>query len=469
MHLSRRALLVSTAALPFASSARAATSVSVHLDPSKRLRTIPSNYMGLGYEASSVAMGILSADNRPYVQLVRNLGRDGVIRIGGNVSDFTLYDANGASKWEPKDTIITLANIRALRSFLDATGWKLIWGLNLGGDKLDNAVEEAKAVAQVMGDKLIAMEIGNEPDLFTRSGHRTGNYDYQAWARDYRRYKSAVRAVLPRVPFAGPDIAFRTEWLESFARDEGGDIALLTAHHYIMGQADPATTIELMLAEEKKYQPALAKYRAAAEAAHVPWRMCETQSFSGGGRGGVSDTFASALWALDYLFVLAGYGCSGVNMETGVNHLGWVSKYTPITGAPPGPYAPAPEYYGLLAFAQAAKGEQIAAATNASGINLTAYATRQGRDTVVTVINKDATQGASVEMSGIASRRGSVMRLTGPSLAATSGASLGGAVLAADGTWASPQADKTDPVRIAGSKALLDVPAGSAALIRLHD
>jgi hypothetical protein len=465
MRLSRRALLACTAALPFASSARAADPVSIRIDPSRRLRAIPSNYMGLGYEASSVAMGILSADNHPYVQLVRNLGRDGVIRIGGNVSDFAFYDADGTSKWEPKDTVLTLANIRQLRSFLDATGWKLIWGLNLGGDRLDNAVDEARAVAQVMGDKLLALEIGNEPDLFTRSGHRTGNYDYQAWARDYRRYKSAVRAVLPRVPFAGPDIAFRTEWLESFSRDEGGDIAMLTAHHYIMGQADPATTIELMLQEEKKYQPALAKFQAAAQAAHVPWRMCETQSFSGGGRAGVSDTFASALWALDYLFVLAGYGCSGVNMETGVNHLGWVSKYTPITGAPPGPYAPAPEYYGLLAFAQAARGEQIAAVTNTGGINLTAYATRQGGDTVVTVINKDATQGASVEISGIASRQASVMRLTGPSLAATSGASLGGAVLAADGTWSR---GKSDAVRIAGGKALLDVPAGSAALISLQ-
>jgi hypothetical protein len=465
MPLTRRTLLASAAALPFAASARAATQVSIHIDPSRRLRSIPSNYMGLGYEASSVAMGILSADNRPYVQLVRNLGRDGVIRIGGNVSDFARYDANGTSKWEPKDTVITLANIRALRGFLDATGWKLIWGLNLGGDKLDNAVEEAKAVAQVMGEKLLAFEAGNEPDLFTRAGHRSGNYDYQAWARDYRRYKAAVRAVLPRAPFAGPDIAFRTEWLEAFARDEGGDIAMLTSHHYIMGQDNPATTIDFMLAEEKKFQPALARFQAAAEAAHVPWRMCETQSFSGGGKAGVSDTFASALWALDYLFMLAGYGCSGVNMETGVNHLGWVSKYTPITGTPPGPYAPAPEYYGLLAFAQAAKGEQIAATASTGGINLTAYATRQDHDTVVTVINKDMNRDASVDISGIAAKQAGVTRLAGPSLAATSGASLGGTVLAADGTWLSP---KTETVRIAGGKAFVDVPAGSAALIRLH-
>jgi hypothetical protein len=465
MSISRRTLLAASAAIPFASQAGAASPVSIRLDPRRALRTMPPTYMGLGYEASSAAMpGLLSADNHTYVQLVRNLGQQGIIRIGGNVSDFSVYDAGGTSKWQPKDTVLTLANFRQLRGFLNATGWKLIWGLNLGGDKLDNAVEEARAISDVMGDKLIALEIGNEPDLFSRAGHRAGTYDYQAWARDYRRYKSAIRAVLPRVPFAGPDIATSAiDWMEGFARDEGADIALLTAHHYITGQANPATSIELMLQEEKKYQPTLAKFQAIAESAHVPWLMCETQSFSGGGRAGVSDTFASALWALDYLFVLAGYGCSGVNMETGVNHLGVISKYTPINDDLAGHYSPAPEYYGLLAFAHAAKGEQIALAANTGGINLTAYATRQSRgDMILTVINKDMTRDATVEITGIAPKQASVMRLTATT--ATSGTRFGGASVAADGTW--PGATSA-AVKIAGGKALLDVPAGSAALVHL--
>ena len=64
-------------------------------------------------------------------------------------------------------------------------------------------------------------------------------------------------------------------------------------------------------------------------------------------------------------------------METGVNHLGWISHYTPISDDLTGHYGAAPEYYGLLAFAQAAKGEQIAVNCDTGGINLTAYATRQ--------------------------------------------------------------------------------------------
>jgi hypothetical protein len=221
-----------------------------------------------------------------------------------------------------------------------------------------------------------------------------------------------------------------------------------------------------MLAEEKKYQPVLAKFQAAAASIHVPWRMCETQSFSGGGKAGVSDTFAAALWALDYLFVLASYGCGGVNMETGVNHLGWISKYTPISDDLAGHYGAAPEYYGLLAFTHAAKGDSIGLALDAGGINLTAYATRQKSGAMtLTVINKDQTRDATLTVASAgALHHAEVMRLTAPSLSAMSGASLGGAKVAGDGTWSGAT---SEPLRIAGGKAALDVPAGSAALVTL--
>jgi hypothetical protein len=469
MSLTRRTILAASAAIPFAGTARAAGAVSIRLDPQQRLRTIPADYMGLGFEASSVAMNLLSADNRAYVQFVRNLGRQGVIRVGGNVSDFSVYDAKGPSKFLPKDTVLTPENFRQLRTFLDATGWKLIWGLNLGTGKLDNAVEEARAVTDAVGDRLLALEIGNEPDLFAHAGHRTGTWDYEHWHADYSRFKTAIRAALPHAPFAGPDIAGGAlDWMEGFARDEGSDIALLTAHHYITGQANPAATQDLMLQEDKKYQPVLAKFQAIAQAARLPWRLCETASFSGGGKVGVSDSFAASLWALDYLFVLASFGCSGVNMETGVNHLGWISHYTPISDDLAGHYGAAPEYYGLLTFSQAAKGEQIALNCDTGGINLTAYATRQKPGALtVTVINKDTARDAAVDVTGAgALKQARVTRLTAPSLTALNSVTLGGATVSADGTWSG---GKSDPVRIVAGKAMLDVPAGSAALLELSE
>ena len=192
----------------------------------------------------------------------------------------------------------------------------------------------------------------------------------------------------------------------------------------------------------------LAKFQASAEAAHLPYRLCETASYSGGGKAGASDSFAASLWALDYLFVLASYGCSGVNMETGVNHLGWISHYTPISDDLAGHYGAAPEYYGLLAFAQAAKGEQIAVTCDTGGINLTAYAMRQNGRLCVTVINKDQSQNAEIAIKGVAATRAEVMRLTGPSLTARDGVRLGG--------------DKHEAIDA------LHVPAASAALVWLE-
>jgi hypothetical protein len=452
MILSRRTVMAGATALPFAAalpckSARAASSVTVTVDAGKVLATIPADYMGLGFEISSVAVpGLLAASNHAYVKLVRDLGHQGVIRIGGNTADFARYDANGQAVSAPKASVVTQANLRELKTFVDAVGWKLIWGLNLGDDKLDNAVAEARAVSGIMGDRLLALEIGNEPDLFPHSGHRGADYGYPAWFADYRRYKAAIRAVLPHAPFAGPDLAGATDWMEQFARDEH-DIALLTAHHYITGQANPAATIETMLANNTKYDPVLARFQAAAQAAGKPWRMCETASFFGGGKEGVSDTYAASLWALDYLFVLAGKTCAGVNMETGVNHLGWISHYTPISDDLHGGYSAAPEYYGLLAFAHAGKGDLVATACEAGSVNCTAYATRQNGRVCITVINKDQSQNADIAIKGVTAGHAEVMRLTGPSLTAKDGVQLGGS--------------KRETINT------LHVPAASAALVWL--
>jgi len=425
MKLSRRSVVAGAAALPFAAGALAAVPVTVRVDAGKSLGRISTDFMGLGFEISSVAVpGLLAASNHAYVDLVRELGRDGVIRIGGNTSDFSRYDPHGTAVSAPKATVVTEANLRELKTFVDAVGWKLIWGLNLGDDKLDNAVEEARAIAGIMSDRLLALEIGNEPDLFPRSGHRGADYGYPAYFADYRRYKAAIRAVLPHVPFAGPDLAGAPDWMEQFARDEP-DAMLLTAHHYITGQANPAATMETMLANNTKYDPVLARFQAAAQTAKKPWRMCETASFSGGGKEGVSDTYAAALWALDYLFVLAEQGCAGVNMETGVNHLGWISHYTPISDDLKGHYGKAPEYYGLQAFAHAGKGDLVQADCNAGGINCTAYATRDQDRVCVTFINKDTNQDAEVTISGVSAKPGEIMRLTGTALTAKDGVKLG--------------------------------------------
>ena len=307
--------------------------ISVVVNPQQALGEIPADFLGLGYEISSVARpGLLSARNSAYVQFVRNLGRRGVIRVGGNTSDFSSYAKGGPPVCATKGTVVDDSVIRDMGEFLDATGWQLIWGLNLGSRDMDNAVKQAASVIAATKDKLLAIEIGNEPDLFAGGvAHRPKGYSYADYLKEYREYKAALRAKFPKIPLAGPDVASHTDWLTQFAADEGSDLKLLTHHRYAEGPpTSPASTIERLLAPSEGLARMLAQCEAASRGAGVPYRICETNSCFGGGKPGVSDTLAAALWGLDYLLAIAAANGAGANFETGVNHLGFVSSYSPI-------------------------------------------------------------------------------------------------------------------------------------------
>src|SRR6202034_3105393 len=212
--------------------------------------------------------------------------------------------------------------------------------------------------------------------------HRHSGYGYDDYLREYRLYRDALRKAIPEIAFAGPDVAGATDWVARFAVDEGKDIKLLTHHYYREGQ-NPTSTIDKLLHTDPKLAPMLAKLRAASDSSGLPYRICETNSFSGGGKPGVSDTFASALWVLDFMFTLASAGCAGVNMETGVNQRGFISSYSPIGDDEKWHYWAAPEYYGMLAFAQSGLGRIIRSTINTGERNITVHATQLGKNPIV--------------------------------------------------------------------------------------
>jgi hypothetical protein len=439
---------------------------TVTVDVDRRMGGIAADFIGLGFEISSVAIPrLLSARNRTYVQLVRNLSREGAIRVGGNTSDDASYTPDRQAVSAPKGTVVNDAMLQQLGTFLQATNWQLIWGLNLGSGDERQAAAEAEAVAGAANRHLLAFEIGNEPDLFGRgTGHRSKSYGYDDYLKEFRRYRAAVRAKLPHAPFAGPDAASETDWVLRFANDEGSDITLLT-HHYYRQCAGPTSTLDKLLGRDPKLAPELEKLQLASSTAHVPYRICEVNSFCGGGKEGVSDSFGAALWVLDYLFQLASAGCAGVNIETGVNQLGFVSWYSPIRQNEAGAFGAAPEYYGMLAFAEASRGTLVGVNCDAAGANLSAYAVAAAdRSLFVTIVNKEATLDASVNLMLPRNvHDGRVLRLMAPSLQANAGVLFGGSAVSADGTW---RPSSNESVEASNGRASIRVSAGSAALVK---
>jgi hypothetical protein len=222
-----------------------------------------------------------------------------------------------------------------------------------------------------------------------------------------------------------------------------------------------------LLRPDPKLAPTLEKLKAASESSHLRYRICETNSFCGGGKPGVSDTFGAALWVLDFLFTLASANAAGVNMETGVNQLGFISSYSPIGDDAHGTYLAKPEYYGMLAFSRASQGQRVALDCDAAGVNLTAYAVLgDSRRVSVTIINKDASHDADVTVTtGQHFARGDAVRLTAPSLESKEGVLLGGSSVASDGAW---KPSTPERLRIKGGQCEIRVPAASAASLHLE-
>src|ERR1700677_75571 len=94
--IARSAIAGVALATPAAFAGTSAARVSVRVGGP--LGTIAPDFLGLGYEISSVARpGLLSPANRIYVELVRTLGGEGVVRVGGNTADYARYSATATA------------------------------------------------------------------------------------------------------------------------------------------------------------------------------------------------------------------------------------------------------------------------------------------------------------------------------------------------------------------------------------
>lgn len=438
--------------------------VRVGIEPEKVLSSISEDFIGLGYEKSAVAQqGLLSANNTHLVQLYRTLSSHGLVRIGGNVSDHTKFVPDGVPlvRSEKETSVINRKSIEELAGFLRATGWKAMWGLNLGTGSKEEAAQEALAVQQMLGDRLQSFQIGNEVDLLPR--FKT----YEGYYSAYRDYKAAIRKAVATSVFSGPDVAGNLQWAIDFARTESRNMKLLTHHYYRTGAMRPDATIDTLLGPDFRWENTLQKLKQASLDSGVCFRINEVNSFYGGGKFGVSDTFASALWCLDYMFRLALYGCNGVNMETDINQLGWISHYSPIFRDKRNQLIARAEYYGMLAFAVAGKGDLLKVTSTGNALSLSAYATRNAQRVFWGVlVNKDLSREATVEIVLPKSCvTADAYRLEAASAQSRDHVTLGGAEVSTEGTWSPGPPEK---LMVKAGVAFMRLPATSAALVQLR-
>jgi hypothetical protein len=422
--------------------------------------------------------------NPVLVALLRGLAPAGgsVLRVGGNSTDQTWWPVRGLTRPGGVNYSLTRGWLQVARSLAQSTGSRLLPGVNLAANRPALAAAEARSLLDGIGRRNLAgLEIGNEPDLYAshtwfrdRRGRaitaRGPAYGLPRQISEFSRW----RAVLPRVPIAGPAWA-TLGWgtgLGSFL-DAEPRLAAVTLHRYPLRactsdptQANYPSIANLLAARSSQgLAQALAPSVQVAHSRRLPFRLDELNSASCSGRRGVSDTFASALWLADTLFDLAAVGVDGVNLHTLPR-----AAYQPFSFTHPrsgwrGTVAPL--YYGALFFTRAFPAGARLLPVSTSG-PLSAWATVDAQGTVrTTLINKSpAPVTAELEVPGGAWAPLSSQALLAPSIDATGGVSLAGQSFGAStATGTLPGAPATGSVPGAIVGYAVTVPPYSALLL----
>lgn len=477
------------------STSRAPGPVQLRLGAHATGRVIPNGLVGLSFETLQMhEPGYFSAANRPLIGLLRQLNPHGVLRLGGNSSDYSVWSEYRGSTRHfdqlphavfKRPYPITQAQLDDLRGFLDATGWKLVFGVNVYRGSPAMAAALAEAVKRTMGARLLAIQIGNEPNMYRGAdGHGMRYADYLAmWRAGARAIRQRIR-----VPIAGPDTGANTDWVLQFAEQADQPVAL-SRHYYRGGAPEPTTSIHQLLSGDPTFIGEVRQIAQVAAARQLPFWISETNSYWGGGKLGVSNTFASALWGGDYVLACAQAGASLLNFHGGTlsvleasldknvptapegasyeQRLDAISgRYTPIAGDAREGYYARPLYYGLLLARHFEGARFIDASLTSTDIHLTAYAAERAGRRMVAVFNKDLQHdaGLQIDMADTRACRAMVWRMSAPTIEDVHHAQFAGAPVGHAGEW-SPASAEIMPM--SAGRGMLHLPRGSAALLTI--
>lgn len=450
------------------SPARAESFVTVDVQSQAPGATIGTDFTGLSFEMQRVfadtnGSHFFSADNRQLIATFKTLGIKS-LRVGGNTAD------------RPTLPVPEKSDVDNLFAFAKAADVKVIYTLRLNHGSPAAAAELATYIAQRYPDQLDAFAIGNEPNVFST------NYDVYLAA--WKQFAAQITTNLPDVKFCGPGVSPGHEkWSARFAADLAGtgQIKFISQHDYPGGDArrikDPAVGRDQILSPDidKHYAKFAANFVPTVISNGLPYRFEEANSFYDGGALDVSDTFAAALWALDFQWWWASHGNIGINFHTGdkvaARDENKPCRYAVFWTSPDGDNVH-PVGYALKMFSLGGQGRLLSTKIeNTNNLNLAAYAAATDVNHLcVTLINRehgDTSRAAEIILSpGFANAQAQVMFLTAPdgNVAAKTGVTLGGAEIQDDATWNgkwTPLAATDD------GKFILKLPAASAALVKI--
>lgn len=433
--------------------------VNVTFDEKHPANVIPETFNGLSFENGVFGQDInyLDENNKVLIRLMKNIG-PGIIRMGGGTSDLITW-INAPRNSSTQADAITTSDIDRLAAFSKATGWPVIFGLNLADNDTDVAADEAAYVSKSLGNSLYAFQSGNEPDAYAPYNHlRNPPYSFLDFLSEWRGYETAIQKAVPGANFAGPDVAFNTSWITAFTDNEGYEVKLQDGHYYETGPATSAgITYQSILGHSFKLADLIQSFKSSTSKTQPPFRVTECNNVYGGGKLGVSDVFASALWALDAMWTLADNGCQGINFHTGVG-----LHYSPVIREN-GVFVAKPEYYAMLAFKYGSTNGRSFPVKIDNPQFCSAHACLVNGKYSITLVNKSVDKSFDFNiLPGKNISSINVTRLIAPAIDAKTGVTFGGAAVKADGTFAAVTSENST---INKTSFIVTVAPGSAAVV----
>ncbi|GAC1581710.1 MAG: glycosyl hydrolase family 79 C-terminal domain-containing protein [Candidatus Dormibacteria bacterium] len=421
--------------------------------PSRPALGVPGSFLGLSTEYWTVPVWARHLSLLGHVLASISSNGPIVLRIGGSSADQTFF----ASAKEPPEWVFETspAWLRQVRRIVTRFGVRVNLDLNMVTATPQIAVRWARAAQAALPiGSVIGFEIGNEGDIYSHTAWQelTGGtiaaralpqtMTAPGYAASYRVYAAALAEVAHGVPLLGPalsDPAAHPSWVSQLLAGPHPGLGAITVHRYPLSAcALPGSkmfpTIARVLSEPATAGMAtsLRSSVRAARGAGLPLRLTEINSVTCGGRRGVSNTFATALWAPDALFELLHAGAASAAVHVRANAINMAFSLTRDG------LVAHPLLYGMAMFSRTIGPGAHLVGLHLKihrGLRLKAWAVRlPGNRIHVLLINKGAA-GARVSLRIPAQGSTMAQALLAPSVRATSGVTLGGQHLSRRGVW----------------------------------
>ncbi|WP_195849298.1 hypothetical protein [Arthrobacter sp. AQ5-05] len=310
--------------LPVAATATAVVEpTSITVAAKKTGMIMPTGLTGLSIDSDQLNNMHFDAGQSTLGQVLA-LDSDPVIRFGAQsvdrrffwtstdepIPDWTL---NPAYKGDVRPIAkITPANLENLNQILTESNAKVLLAVDLGHFDPARAADFAKWAYQILGDKLLGVSLGNEPNGYNRDIGayyllRPTSYSFADYAKEATAYSEAIATAAPTVKIMGPQV-YEESWWGPFLDLKLPNVGAMTFHHYPMSDcgspAEAPTGISIANVLSRTLSDSSAKYAAAAYAAvkgfNVPAWNSETNWTGCSGSNQLTQTQASAQWTVNY-------------------------------------------------------------------------------------------------------------------------------------------------------------------------